>query len=93
MVTIKAAAIKNKDRKHDFREAGLPSPPIPMITQWVNWLKAALLYYSKNIPVVRTIVNDWIGEGLLVSRATEAIIVDGLVPDLQTWFVLINTEP
>ena len=24
---IKAATIKNKDRKTDFREAGLPSPP------------------------------------------------------------------
>ena len=27
VATIKAATIKNKDRKNDFHEAGLPSPP------------------------------------------------------------------
>ena len=31
VATIKAATIKNKDRKKDFREAGLPSPPVPVI--------------------------------------------------------------
>ena len=28
IATIKAAAIKNKDRKKDFHDAGLPSPPV-----------------------------------------------------------------
>ena len=45
ITTIKAATIKNKDRKKDFFDAGLPSPPDPVITRWATWLRAAL-YYS-----------------------------------------------
>ena len=33
IATIKAATIKNKDRKKDFHHAGLPSPPDPVITR------------------------------------------------------------
>ena len=57
VATIKAATIKNKDRKNDFHEAGLPSPPDPVITRWATWLRAGL-YYSKKLPAVRTIVNN-----------------------------------
>ena len=57
VVTIKAAAIKNKDRKNDFSEAGLPSSPVSVITRWTTWLRVAL-YYSENLPAVRTIVNN-----------------------------------
>ena len=32
MATIKATAFKNRDRKKDFYDAGLPSPPDPVIT-------------------------------------------------------------
>ena len=39
---IKAATIKNKDRKKDFYDTGLPSPPDPVITRWATWLRAAL---------------------------------------------------
>ena len=81
VATIKAATIKNKDRKNDFCEAGLPSPPEPVITRWATWLRAAL-YYSENLPAVRTIVNNWTSGGLLVSRAKDAVNVDDLVPDL-----------
>ena len=81
IATIKAAAIKNKDRKNDFHDAGLPSPPDPVITRWATWLRAAL-YYSENLPVVRTIVNNWTSAGLLLSRAKDAINVEDLVPDL-----------
>ena len=42
IATIKAATIKNKDRKKDFYDAGLPSPPDPVITRWATWLRAAL---------------------------------------------------
>ena len=52
-----------------------------MITRWATWLRAAL-YYSENLPAVRIIVNCWTGEGLLVSRAKEAINIDGLVQAL-----------
>ena len=31
--TIKAATIKNKNRKNNFHDAGLPSPPDPVITR------------------------------------------------------------
>ena len=81
IATIKAAIIKNKDRKKDFHDAGLPSPPDPVITRWVTWLKA-VLYYSENLPDVRTIVNNWTNAGLLVSRAKGAINVEDLLPDL-----------
>ena len=52
------ATIKNKDRKKDFHDAGLPFPPDPVITRWATWLRAAL-YYSENLPAVRTIVNNY----------------------------------
>ena len=34
IASIKAAAIKNKDRKKDLHDAGLPSPLDPVITRW-----------------------------------------------------------
>ena len=34
------------------------------------------------LTAVRIIINNWTGEGLLVSRAKEAINVNGLVPGL-----------
>ena len=81
VASIKAATIKNKDHNDDFREASLPSPPVTVIVQRATWLRAAL-YYSENLPAVRTIVNNWTGEGLLVSRAKEAINENDLVRDL-----------
>ena len=81
IATIKTATIKNKDRKKDFRDAGLPSPPDPVITRWSTWLRAAF-YYSENLPAVCTIVNNWTSAGLLVSRAKDAINMEDVVPDL-----------
>ncbi len=78
---IKTATIKNKDHKKDFHDAGLPSPPDPVITRWATWLRAAL-YYSENLPAVYTIVTNWTSAGLLVSRAKDAMNVEDLVPDL-----------
>ena len=79
--TIKAATIKNKDRKKDFHDTGLPSPPDPVITRWATWPRAAL-YYSENLPAVRTIVNNWTSSDLSVRRAKDAINVEDLLPDL-----------
>ena len=42
IATIKAVTFKNKDRKKDFHDAGLPSRPDPVITRWATWLKAAV---------------------------------------------------
>ena len=61
------ATIKNKDRKKDFCDAGLPSPPDPVITRWATWLSATL-YYSENLPAVRTIINNWTSAGLLSAK-------------------------
>ena len=63
------ATIKNKDRKKDFYDAGLPSPPEPVITRWATWLRAAL-YYSENLPAVCTIVNNWTSADLLAEQKT-----------------------
>ena len=81
IATIKAATIKNKDRKKDFHDARLPSTPDPVITRWATWLRAAL-YYNENLPAVRTIVNNWTSADLLVSRAKDAINVEDLVLNL-----------
>ena len=54
IATIKKATIKNKHRKKDFHNAGLPSPPDPVITRRATWHRAAL-YYSENLPAVHTI--------------------------------------
>ena len=78
---IKAAKIKNKDRKKDFHDAGLLSPDPVISTRWVTWLRAAL-YYSENLSAVHTIVNNWTSAGLFVSRAKDAINVVDLVPNL-----------
>ena len=81
ITTIKAATIKNTDCKKDFHDAGLPSSSDPVITRWTTWLRAAL-YYSENLPAVRTIVNNLTSAGFLVSRAKDAINVEDLVPGL-----------
>ena len=81
IATIKAATIKNKDRKINFHDAVLQSPPDPVIPRWATWLRAAL-YYSENLPAVCTIVNNWTSAGRLVTRAKDAINVEDLVPDL-----------
>lgn len=81
IATVKAATLKNKDRREDFSRAGLPTPPEPVLTRWATWLSAAF-FYSENLPVVRTIVNNWEDEGLLVTRAKEAVNNELLVADL-----------
>ena len=42
IATIKAATIRNKDRKKDFHDAGLPSPSDLVITKWATSLRASL---------------------------------------------------
>ena len=81
IATIKAATIKNKDRKKDFHNAGQSSPLDLVITRWATRLIPAL-YYNGNLPTVRTIVNNWTSAGFLVSRAKDAVNVEDLAPDL-----------
>ena len=95
IATIKAATIKNKDRKKDFYDSGMPSHPDPVITRWATWLRA-VLYYSENLPAVCTIVNNWTSAGPLVIKAKDAINMEGLVPDLveinQYWTLAANEK-
>ena len=51
------ATIKNTDCKKKFHDAGLPFSPDPVITRWATWIRATL-YYSENLPAVRTIANN-----------------------------------
>ena len=81
IATIKAATIKNKDRKKDFHDADVPSPTNPVITRLATWLIAAL-YYSANLSAVRTIINNWIRAGFSVRRAKDATNVEVFMPDL-----------
>ena len=69
---IKAATIKNKDRHNDFRKAGLPAPPDPVLIRWSTWLIAGL-YYCEHLPKVRTVVHNWKDNGILVKKAKEAV--------------------
>ena len=68
IATIKVATIKSKNRKKDFYDSDLQSPPDPAITRWETGIRAAL-HYRENLPAVRTIVNNCTSAGLLISRA------------------------
>ena len=83
IATIKAATIENKDRKKDFHDAGLPSPPA--CTYKMGNLAQSFLVLQQNLPAVRTIVNNWTSAGLLVSRAKDAINVENKsIPDYSS---------
>ena len=76
------ATIKNKDHKKDFHDAGLPSPPDPVITRWATWLRAAL-YYCENLLAVRIIVT--IGQ-VQASQSAEQKTLSMWKVSCRTWF-------
>ena len=61
---VKTVTIKNKSRLAKFSAIGYPSQPVP--TRWVSWLNAAL-YYAKNLPEVKAIVESFIGSRISVT--------------------------
>ena len=63
---VKAVTIKNKTRQAKFSAIGYPPQPVP--TRWVSWLNADL-YYAKNLPEVKAIVESFKGSGILVTQA------------------------
>ena len=71
---VTAATVKNKSRRALFDGIGIP--PEPVVTRWGCWLQAAF-YYGKHLPVIREIVGDFKGEGVLVRRAEEAVLDEG----------------
>ena len=62
---VKAVTIKYKTRQAKFSAIGYP--PQPVSTRWESWLNAAL-YYAKNLPKVKTIVESFVGSGMLVAQ-------------------------
>ena len=66
----KAATVKNKSRRTLLEKIG--SPPEPVVTRWGSWLTEAF-YYADILPEVQEIVNNFHGDGIIVSRAKEAV--------------------
>ena len=63
---VNAVTIKNKIRQAQFSAIGYP--PQPVRTRWGSWLNVAL-YYAKNLPEVKAIVESFVGSGILVTQA------------------------
>ena len=63
---VKAVTIKNKNRQSKLSAIGYPLQPVH--TRWGSWLNAAL-YYTKNLPEVKSIVESFVGSGILVTQS------------------------
>ena len=87
---IRAVTIKNKNRQAKFSATGYPSQTVP--TRWGSWLNAAL-YYAKNLPEVKAIVESFVGSGILVAQAKVSLQKSGLagqllkIKDQYEWLV------
>lgn len=79
IATVKAATVKNADRRNQFSAIG--SVPSPVPTRWASWLEAAF-YYAANLPMVKEIVESWQGNGIIVTRVQVAVRAEGLPHDL-----------
>ena len=62
---VKTVTIKNKTTQAKFSAIGYPPQPAP--TRWGSWLNAAL-YYAKNLPEVKAIVESFVGTGISVTQ-------------------------
>jgi len=67
--------VKNKNRQAKIATIGYP--PQPVLTRRGNWLNAAL-YYAKNLPEVKAIVERFEGSGVLVTIAKVGLQTTGL---------------
>ena len=76
---VKAVTIKNETRQAKFSVIGYPSQPFR--TRWGSWLNAAL-YYAKNLPEVKAIVESFVGSGILVTQAKVSSQKSGLAGQL-----------
>ena len=71
----KAVTIKNKTKQAKFSAIGYPSHPVSTI--WGSWLDAAL-YYAKNLPEVKALVESFVSSGILVTQAKVSLQKSGL---------------
>ena len=79
IATVKAVTINNKTRQVKFSAIGYPPQPVP--TTWESWLNA-VLYYAKNLPEVKAIVESFVGSELLVTQAKANLRKSGLAGQL-----------
>ena len=63
---VKSVTVKNNTRQVKFGTIGCT--PQPVATRWRSWLNAAL-YYPKNSPEVKVIVDSFKESGILVAQA------------------------
>ena len=63
---VKVVTIKNKTKQVKFSAIGYPPQPVP--TRCGSCLYAAL-YYAKNLPELKAIVESFVGSGILVTQA------------------------
>ena len=63
---VKAVTIKNKTRQAKFSAIGYSPQPVP--ARWGSWLNAAL-YYAKNLPEEKAIVESFVSSRVLVTQA------------------------
>ena len=72
-------------------------PPQPVPTRWASWLNAAL-YYAKNLPKVKAIVESFVGSGILVTQAKVSLQKRGLagqlfkIEDQYKWLVKLTEK-
>ena len=76
---VKTVTIQNKTRQAKFSAIGYPPQPVP--TRWGSWLNAAM-YYVKNFPKVKAIVEGFVGSGILVTQAKVSLQKSGLADQL-----------
>ena len=76
---VKAVTIKNKTRQAKFSAIGYPPQPVP--TGWETWLNAAL-YYAKNLPEVKAIVESFVDSEILVTQVKVSLQKWGLAGQL-----------
>ena len=76
---VKAVTIKNKTRQAKF--SALSYPPQLVSTRLGGWLNAAL-YYAKNLPEVKAIVESFVGSEVLVTQAKDNLQKSGLAGQL-----------
>ena len=76
----KAATVKNKTRRNKFKDIGIL--PEPALTRWGTWLEAEN-YYAENLVQVWSIVNSFVGNGILVRKAKDAVNDEGVARSLN----------
>ena len=83
--SMKAATIKNTDRRFLFTAAGLSAPSQPFLTRWGTWLEPSF-FYAENFQIVKQIVSSFEDGGKLVERVKEAIADQDVFSELRQIF-------